>query len=239
MASMMSVCNPGDKVVLFSPFYENYSADTILCGATPVYVPLSPVDLSFDADVLESAIASLAVKYDLYVITDEVYEHIIYAPHRHTYISTLPGMFERTIECSSLSKTYSITGWRLGYVLAAELLAAGLRVLRVLRGGDLAAEAARYPEGTCFLVECGRGALPGGNGAAWDWSAARALSPLPFALAGGLGPDNLAAAASASGAVFLDLSSSVESAPGRKDRDKVLAAVAAARAFGGDPAFLS
>ena len=148
MASMMSVCNPGDKVVLFSPFYENYSADTILCGATPVYVPLSPVDLSFDADVLESAmkqpgvkalvlcnpanpsgkvftreelsvIASLAVKYDLYVITDEVYEHIIYAPHRHTYISTLPGMFERTIECSSLSKTYSVTGWRLGYVLAA------------------------------------------------------------------------------------------------------------------------
>ena len=149
MASMMSVCNPGDKVVLFSPFYENYSADTILCGATPVYVPLSPVDLSFDADVLESAmaqpgvkalvlcnpanpsgkvftheelsiIATLAVKYDLYVITDEVYEHIIYAPHRHTYIATLPGMFERTIECSSLSKTYSITGWRLGYVLAAE-----------------------------------------------------------------------------------------------------------------------
>ena len=148
MASMMSVCNPGDKVVLFSPFYENYSADTILCGATPVYVPLSPVDLSFDAGVLESAmkqpgvkalvlcnpanpsgkvftceelsiIASLAVKYDLYVITDEVYEHIVYAPHRHTYISTLPGMFERTIECSSLSKTYSITGWRLGYVLAA------------------------------------------------------------------------------------------------------------------------
>ena len=149
MASMMSVCNPGDKVVLFSPFYENYSADTILCGATPVYVPLSPVDLSFDANVLESAmaqpgvkalvlcnpanpsgkvftheelsiIASLAIKYDLYVITDEVYEHIIYAPHRHTYIATLPGMFERTIECSSLSKTYSITGWRLGYVLAAE-----------------------------------------------------------------------------------------------------------------------
>ena len=149
MASMMSVCNPGDRVVLFSPFYENYSADTILCGATPVYVPLSPVDLSFDADVLESAmkqpgvkalvlcnpsnpsgkvftreelqiIADLAIKYDLYVITDEVYEHIVFAPHRHTYIATLPGMRERTIECSSLSKSYSITGWRLGYVLAAE-----------------------------------------------------------------------------------------------------------------------
>ena len=121
--------------------------------------------------------------------------------------------------------------------LAAELLAAGLRVLKVLRGGDLAAEAARYPEGARFLVECGRGALPGGNGAAWDWSAARALSPLPFALAGGLGPDNLAAAASASGAVFFDLSSSVESSPGRKDRGKVLAAVAAARAAGGTPGF--
>ena len=122
--------------------------------------------------------------------------------------------------------------------LAAELLAAGLRVLKVLRGGDLAAEAARYPGGTRFLVECGRGALPGGNGAAWDWSSARALSPLPFALAGGLGPDNLAAAASASGAAFFDLSSSVESAPGRKDRAKVLAAVATARTVGGDPAFL-
>ena len=121
--------------------------------------------------------------------------------------------------------------------LAAELLAAGLRVLKVLRGGDLAAEAARYPDGTRFLVECGRGALPGGNGAAWDWSAARALSPLPFALAGGLAPANLADAAAASGAVFFDLSSAVESAPGRKDRAKVLAAVAAARALGGDPAF--
>lgn len=122
--------------------------------------------------------------------------------------------------------------------LAAELLAAGLRVLKVLRGGDLAAEAARYPDGTRFLVECGRGALPGGNGAAWDWTAARALAPLPFALAGGLSPDNLASAAAASGAVFFDLSSSVESAPGRKDRDKVLAAVSAAGTISGDATFL-
>ena len=121
--------------------------------------------------------------------------------------------------------------------LAAELLAAGIRVLKVLRGGELAAEAEAYPADTRFLVECGRGALPGGNGAAWDWSAARALSPRPFALAGGLGPDNLAAAATASGAVFFDLSSSVESSPGRKDRGKVLAAVAAARAAGGLPGF--
>lgn len=149
MITMMSVCNPGDKVVIFSPFYENYTADTILSGATPIYVPLDPHDFTFDANVLEDAmkqpgvkalvlcnpsnpsgkvftreelqiIADLAVKYDLYVITDEVYEHIVFAPHRHTYIATLPGMRERTIECSSLSKSYSITGWRLGYVLAAE-----------------------------------------------------------------------------------------------------------------------
>jgi aminotransferase len=149
MVSMMSICNPGDKVVIFSPFYENYTADTILSGATPIYVPLDPHDFTFDANVLEDAmkqpgvkalvlcnpsnpsgkvftreelqiIADLAIKYDLYVITDEVYEHIVFAPHRHTYIATLPGMRERTIECSSLSKSYSITGWRLGYVLAAE-----------------------------------------------------------------------------------------------------------------------
>lgn len=146
MAAMMSVTNPGDKVVIFSPFYENYGADTILAGAEPIYVPLNPPEFQFDPEVLEDAlrqgakalilcnpsnpcgkvftreelelIASLAIKYDIYVITDEVYEHIIYAPYEHTYLATLPGMRERTIECSSLSKTYSITGWRLGYVIA-------------------------------------------------------------------------------------------------------------------------
>jgi len=123
--------------------------------------------------------------------------------------------------------------------LATELIAAGLRVVKVLRGGDLAAEAARYPDGTRFLVECGRGALPGGNGAAWDWASARVLSPRPFALAGGLSPDNLPAAAAASGAIFFDLSSAVESAPGRKDPARVLAAVSAARSLAGDPAVLA
>lgn len=146
MAAMMAVTNPGDKVIIFSPFYENYGADTILSGAEPIYVPLVPPEFGFDANVLEDAfkqgakamilcnpsnpcgkvftreelqiIADLAIKYDTYVITDEVYEHIIYAPNRHTYLATLPGMRERTIECSSLSKTYSITGWRLGYVIA-------------------------------------------------------------------------------------------------------------------------
>lgn len=146
MTAMMTVTNPGDKVVIFSPFYENYGADTILSGAEPIYVPLTPPDFNFDPEVLEDAfrqhpkalilcnpsnpcgkvftraeletIAALAKKYDVYVITDEVYEHIIYAPHTHTYFATLPGMWERTISCSSLSKTYSVTGWRLGYVIA-------------------------------------------------------------------------------------------------------------------------
>lgn len=146
MAAMMSVTNPGDKVIVFSPFYENYGADTILSGADPIYVPLIPPTFSFDANVLEEAfkqkpkaiivcnpsnpcgkvftreeltvIADLAKKYDTFVITDEVYEHILYKPNVHTYMASLPGMKERTITCNSLSKTYSITGWRLGYTLA-------------------------------------------------------------------------------------------------------------------------
>ncbi len=146
MAAMMTVVNPGDKVVVFSPFYENYGADTILSGAEPVYVPLRPPLFNFDEEELENAfrqnpkalilcnpsnpcgkvftrkeletIAYLARKYDVYVITDEVYEHIIYKPNSHVYFSALPGMAERTISCSSLSKTYSITGWRLGYTIA-------------------------------------------------------------------------------------------------------------------------
>lgn len=148
MAAMMSVCDPNDKVIVFSPFYENYGADTILCGADPIYVPLHPPVFNFDKEELENVfkqnpkalilcnpsnpcgkvfskeeleyIASLAIKYDTYVITDEVYEHIVYAPYKHTYFASLPGMFERTISCSSLSKTYSITGWRLGYCIAPE-----------------------------------------------------------------------------------------------------------------------
>ena len=146
MSSVLTVADPGDKVIIFSPFYENYGADTILSGAEPIYVPLMPPDFHFDPEVLEDAfrqhpkamilcnpsnptgkvftreelevIASLAIRYDTYVITDEVYEHIIYEPYKHTYIASLPGMRERTLSCSSLSKTYSITGWRIGYVIA-------------------------------------------------------------------------------------------------------------------------
>lgn len=146
MAAMMTVVNPGDKVAIFSPFYENYGADAILSGAEPIYVPLVPPDFHFDPEVLEQAfkdgakalvlcnpsnpsgkvftleemklIADIAIRYDAYVVTDEVYEHIIYAPNQMVYMASLPGMRERTIATGSLSKTYSITGWRLGYTIA-------------------------------------------------------------------------------------------------------------------------
>lgn len=147
MCSVMTVCNPGDKVVIFSPFYENYGADTILCGAEPTYVELYAPEFSFKEEELEAAcakagtkaiilcnpsnptghvftraelefIAKMAQKYDLWVITDEVYEHIVYAPYEHIYFASLPGMAERTLSCSSLSKTYSMTGWRLGYIIS-------------------------------------------------------------------------------------------------------------------------
>jgi aminotransferase len=155
MAAMMTACNPGDRVVVFSPFYENYVADAILSGAEPIYVPLHPPDFRFDPEDLRRAfaqkpkavilcnpanpsgrvftrpelelIAGLAEEADAFVITDEVYEHIVYAPHRHIYFATLPGMAKRTISCGSLSKTYSITGWRLGYIIAAPEVIAGAR----------------------------------------------------------------------------------------------------------------
>ena len=148
MAAMMTVCNPGDKVAVFSPFYENYGADAILSGADPIYIPLVPPDFYYDRAILEQAfrdgakalilcnpsnpcgkvftmgemeeIAELAKQYDAFVITDEVYEYIIYDGNRHISMAALPGMYERTITCSSLSKTYSMTGWRLGYLIGPE-----------------------------------------------------------------------------------------------------------------------
>ncbi len=155
MTAMMTVCNPGDKVIIFSPFYENYGADTILSGAIPIYVPLYPPDFNFDPEELEKAfekgvkalvlcnpsnptgkvfsreellfIADLAIKFDTFIITDEVYEHIVYKPHSHIHMAGLPHMFERTISTSSLSKTYSITGWRIGYVMAPEKVVNGAK----------------------------------------------------------------------------------------------------------------
>lgn len=155
MAAMMTICNPGDNVIVFSPFYENYGADTILSGANPIYVPLIPPEFNFDREVLEDAfkqgvkaiivcnpsnpcgkvftreeltfIGSLAEKYDAFVVTDEVYEHIIFKPNVHVHMAGLPGMYERTITCNSLSKTYSITGWRLGYLIGPEEVIEGAK----------------------------------------------------------------------------------------------------------------
>src|SRR5476651_117633 len=155
MVAMMTVCDPGDKVGMFSPFYENYSADAILSGATPVMVPLHPPDYKFDPAELRAAfagglkafvlcnpsnpcgrvftreellqIAALAEEFDTFVITDEVYEHIVFPPHRHTYFATLPGMAARTLSCSALSKTFLITGWRLGHLWAAPAIIAQAR----------------------------------------------------------------------------------------------------------------
>ena len=146
--TLFALTNPGDKVIMFSPYFENYRAQTLLVGCEPIFVPLIPPTFHYDANVLEDAfkqgakailicnpsnpsgkvftreeltqIAELAIKYDTYVIMDEVYEHIVYAPHQHIYMNSLPGMWERTVSCSSLSKTYSITGWRLGYAIAPQ-----------------------------------------------------------------------------------------------------------------------
>ena len=155
MCAVMTVCNPGDRVIVFSPFYENYGADAILSGADPIYVPLVPPTYDFDLSLVEagfrrgakaiivcnpsnpcgkvftreelSAIGALALKYDAFIITDEVYEHMVYAPNTHICAASLPGLFDHTITCNSLSKTYSITGWRLGYLIAPEPVAEGAK----------------------------------------------------------------------------------------------------------------
>ena len=144
--TIFALTNPGDKIAMFSPYFENYRAQAILAQCEPVFIPLTPPTFDFDPNVLEDAfkqglkailicnpsnpsgkvftydelkmIADLCIKYDVYAIMDEVYEHIVYEGHKHIYMNSLPGMWERTVSCSSLSKTYSITGWRLGYAIA-------------------------------------------------------------------------------------------------------------------------
>jgi aminotransferase len=155
IAALMAVINPGDEVVIFEPFYENYGPDTILSGATPRYVELRPPDWSFDPDELAAAfnpgtkaiiintpnnptgkvfsreelrcIADLCIEWDVLAITDEIYEHILYDGFTHTAIATLDGMRERTITINGLSKTYSVTGWRVGYAIAPAHLTASIR----------------------------------------------------------------------------------------------------------------
>lgn len=167
MCAMMTICNPGDKVMVFSPFYENYGADAILSGAEPIYIPLVPPDFGFDMQLVEQGfragakaiivcnpsnpcgkvftrqelmdICQLAVKYDAFVVTDEVYEHMVYAPAEHVYAAALPGMFDHVLTCNSLSKTYSITGWRLGYIVGpANVIEAARKVHDFLTVGAAA-----------------------------------------------------------------------------------------------------
>jgi aspartate/methionine/tyrosine aminotransferase len=155
MAAMMAVINPGDEVVIFEPFYENYGPDAILSGAAPRFVKLRPPDWTFDPEELAAAftpatkaiilntpnnptgkvftreeletIRDLAVRHDAFVITDEIYEHILYDGAEHVSPATLEGMRERTITINGLSKTYSVTGWRVGWCIAPPETTAAIR----------------------------------------------------------------------------------------------------------------
>jgi len=155
LATLLAVLNPGDEVIIFEPFYENYGPGCIIAGAAPVFVPLEPPDFSFDPDRLARAvsprtraiiinspnnpsgkvfsraelqvIADLCLEHDLVAITDEIYEHILYDGESHTPIATLPGMAERTVTISGISKSYSVTGWRVGYAVANPELSLGIR----------------------------------------------------------------------------------------------------------------
>ena len=148
--TIFALTNPGDKIVIFSPYFENYRAQAIFASCEPIFVPLIPPDFHFDPEVLEDAfrqdpkailicnpsnpsgrvftydelklIADLCIRYDVYAIMDEPYEHIVYGDRKHIYMNSLPGMWERTVSCSSLSKTYSITGWQLGYAIAPKFI---------------------------------------------------------------------------------------------------------------------
>ena len=155
LSTLLAVLNPGDEVIVFEPFYENYGPGCIISGAVPIWVPLEPPDFSFDPDRLAravtsrtraiifnspnnpsgkvfsradlQAIADLCQRHDLLAITDEIYEHIVYDGLGHTPIATLPGMAERTVTISGASKSYSVTGWRVGWAVAPEDLSVGIR----------------------------------------------------------------------------------------------------------------
>ena len=155
LATLLAVLNPGDEVIIFEPFYENYGPGCIIAGAKPIWVPLEPPDFGFDPDRLARAvtprtraivfnspnnpsgkvfsrvelqqIADVCLKHDLLAITDEIYEHIVYDGAGHTPIATLPGMADRTVTISGISKSYSVTGWRVGYAIASAELSLGIR----------------------------------------------------------------------------------------------------------------
>ncbi|HET9300800.1 MAG TPA: aminotransferase class I/II-fold pyridoxal phosphate-dependent enzyme, partial [Candidatus Polarisedimenticolaceae bacterium] len=154
IASILAVVDPGEEIIAFEPFYENYGPDAILAGATPRFVPLRPPHWSFDPDTLRAAVgpktrgivlntpnnptgkvfsrdelqavADVAIAHDLVVFSDEIYEHILYQG-THVPIATLPGMAERTVTINALSKTYSVTGWRVGWAIASPQLTSAIR----------------------------------------------------------------------------------------------------------------
>jgi aminotransferase len=181
LSTLLAVLNPGDEVIVFEPFYENYGPGCIISGAKPVFVPLEPPDFGFDPDRLARAvsprtraivfnspnnptgkvfsraeletIATLCREHDLLAITDEIYEHIVYDGLGHTPIATLPGMAERTVTISGISKSYSVTGWRIGYAIAAAELSDGIR-----RAHDFVTVGAPHPLQEAAVVALG---LPG------------------------------------------------------------------------------
>ena len=155
MSTMMAIINPGDEVVVFEPFYENYGPDAILSGATPRFVKLRPPDWTFDPEELAAAfgpatkaiivntpnnptgkvferaelerIRDLCVQWNAFAVTDEIYEHMLYDGARHISLATLDGMRDRTITINALSKTYSVTGWRVGWAIAAPEVTSAIR----------------------------------------------------------------------------------------------------------------
>jgi aspartate/methionine/tyrosine aminotransferase len=155
LATLLAVLDPGDEIIIFEPFYENYGPGSIISGAKPVFVPLEPPDFSFDPERLERAftsrtraiifntpnnptgkvftrreleiIAELCQRHDVLAITDEIYEHMVYDGLQHIPIATLPGMWDRTVTISGVSKSYSVTGWRIGYTISSPAVADGIR----------------------------------------------------------------------------------------------------------------
>ena len=155
IASLLAMVNPGEEVIVFEPFYENYGPDSILCGARPRFITLREPDWSFDPQELSKTfnnktkaiilntpnnptgkvfsyeelkfIADLCIKWGVLAVTDEIYEHILYDGARHISIASLPGMRDQTITINSISKTYSLTGWRVGWAIAAPHLTASIR----------------------------------------------------------------------------------------------------------------
>ena len=155
LSTLLAVLNPGDEVIIFEPFYENYGPGCIISGAEPVWIPLEGPELTFDPDRLRQAvsprtraivfnspnnpsgkvfsraeldvIADVCRTHDLLAITDEIYEHIVYDGREHIPIATLPGMADRTITISGISKSYSVTGWRVGYAIAPPEISDGIR----------------------------------------------------------------------------------------------------------------